>query len=71
MIPAAKTLLEQRGKPVWLVPCTVTQTSPLLVTLLGETNIPAVSIAGASYSLGAANALMTSPGKPIILPIGP
>ena len=70
MIPFTKTLLEQQGKPVWLVPCTVTQVSPLLVTLLGGDAIPGVSIAGATYSLGAANALLTSPGKPIILPIG-
>lgn len=70
MLAFTKTLLEQQGKPVWLVPCTVTQVSPLVVSLLGATSIPAVSIAGATYSLGAANALLTSPGKPIILPIG-
>jgi hypothetical protein len=65
-----RTLLEQQSNPVRLIPCTVTQLSPLLVTLLGGTNIPAVKIAGATYALGAANALVTSPGKPLILPIG-
>lgn len=70
MLPLTRSLLEQQGKPIYLVPCTVTQVSPLLVDILG-TNVPGVSIAGASYSLGAANALLTSPGKPIILPIGP
>lgn len=71
MLPFTKSLLEQQGKPMFLVPCTVTQVSPLLVDMLGGSSIPGVSIAGASYSLGAANALVTSPGKPIILPIGP
>ena len=70
MFSFTKTLLEQQGRPVFIVPCTVTQVSPLLVTLLGGTNIPGVKIAGATYTLGAANALVTSPGKPIILPIG-
>lgn len=61
-----------QGRPVFLLPCTVTQVSPLLVSIQGGDNIPGVSIAGATYTVNAAaNALMTSPGKPIILPIGP
>jgi hypothetical protein len=62
-------LLEQQGSPCRLVPCVVTRVSPLQITLLGESNIPAVKIAGATYSLGAANALVSSPSKPIVLPI--
>ncbi len=71
MLPFTRNQLEQQAKPVYIVPCTVTQTSPLLVSMLGQDGIPGVSVAGATYSLGAANALLTSPGKPIILPIGP
>lgn len=72
MLSFTKTLLEQQGTPAYIVPCTVTQTSPLLVSMLGEDGIPGVSIAGLTYTLmGAANALCVSPGKPIILPIGP
>ncbi|MGH1547981.1 hypothetical protein ACRAWB_01900 [Leifsonia poae] len=58
---------------VFLAPCTVTQVSPLLVTVEGGTDVPGVSIAGATYSLGPANALMVDgrASKPIILPIGP
>ena len=71
MQPAAKKLLEMQGRPVTLAPCTVTQVSPLVVTLLGATGIPGVSIPGAIYTVGdPANALLASPGKPIILPIG-
>jgi hypothetical protein len=66
-----KTLLEQQAKPVYLVPCTVTQLSPLQVSLLGQDAVPGVGLGGLTYSLGAANALLTTPGKPIILPIGP
>ena len=66
-----KQLLEQQAKPVYLVPCTITAVSPLQVSMLGGT-YPGVSIPGCTYTVGAAaNALLTSPGKPIILPIGP
>lgn len=72
MLDLTKQLLEQQAKPVYLVPCTITSVSPLVVSLLGATGIPAVSIPGATYTVNAAaNALLTSPGKPIILPIGP
>lgn len=71
MLPSAKKLLEMQGRPVSLVPCTVTQVSPLLVSMLGASNLPGVSIPGAIYTVGdPANALLASPGKPIILPIG-
>lgn len=71
MLPFTKQVLEQQAKPVYLVPCTITQVSPLQVSMLGATAIPGVSIPGCTYTVGAAaNALLTSPGKPIILPIG-
>lgn len=49
MLPLPKSLLEAQGKPVWIVPCTVTQVSPLLVDMLGGTGLPGVSIAGATW----------------------
>ncbi len=67
--PLSKALLEQQGSPVYLVPCTVTQVTPLLITLLGATNVPAVKIAGGTYTLAAANALVTKAGQPIVLPL--
>lgn len=60
----------EQGVPVRLVPCVVTSTSPLLVTINGQTGMSAVKIAGATYSLGVANALLPTVGKPIVLPIG-
>lgn len=62
--------LEQQAKLVSLVPCTITATSPLQVSMLGAT-LPGVSVLGCTYTVGAAAvALLASPGKPIILPIG-
>ena len=66
----AQTILQNQGRPVSIVPCTVTQVSPLLVTINGGMGIPAVKIAGATYTLGQANALLSPPNQPIILPIG-
>jgi hypothetical protein len=67
-----KTLLEQQAIPASIVPCTITQVGPLQVTMLGQTNVPAVSVQGCTYTVNAnAIALLTNPGKPIILPIGP
>lgn len=66
----SQTLLQQQGRPAYVVPCTVTSTSPLLVTILGTTGVPAVRIANTTVSLGAANALVVSSGSPILLPIG-
>lgn len=60
----------EQGQPVRLVPCTVTQVSPLLITILGEPNVPAVKVAGGTYTLAAANALIVASGKPIVLPLG-
>jgi hypothetical protein len=68
--PLTRAMLEQQGARVYLVPCTVTATSPLTVTLMGRTGVLGVKIAGATYGTGAANALVVSPGAPIILPIG-
>lgn len=70
MQPLAQTILQNQGRPVTIVPCTVTQVSPLQVNILGGTGIPAVKIAGATYTLGQANALLCPPNQPIILPIG-
>lgn len=73
VMPIVRALLERRppSTPVSLVPCTVTSVSPLLVSIFGATGIPAVAVAGAVYTVGApASALYSSPGKPIILPIG-
>jgi hypothetical protein len=68
--PFSRALLDQAGTPVSMLPCTVTQVTPLLITVLGATDVPAVKVAGASYSLGAANALFVSGASPIVLPIG-
>lgn len=54
--------------PMKLIPCAVTQVAPLLITFLGETNVPAQKIAGLTYSLGPAVALYSSPGVPIVIP---
>lgn len=56
-------------RPLSAYPCTVTSVSPLVVDLLGVST-PAVKIAGLTYSTGPAIALVSSPGTPIILPIG-
>jgi hypothetical protein len=66
--PLAKSLLEQQGDPCFIVPCTVTQVTPLLITLLGQTNVPAVKVIGATYTLNAAVAVVTKAGQPIVLP---
>lgn len=66
----SQTLLQQQGRPAYVVPCEVTSTSPLEITILGSTDVPAVRIAGTTVSLGAANALVVSAGSPILLPIG-
>lgn len=70
MANLSQTLLQQQGRSVYVVPCTVTSTSPLQVTLLGATSVPAVLIAGTTASLGAANCLVISGAEPILLPIG-
>lgn len=65
-----KALLEQQSSPLGVVPCVVTQVTPLLITLLGEANVSAVKVAGLTYSLANANALISKTGQPIVLPIG-
>jgi len=67
---ARAVVAAQPGRPCTIAPCTVTQVSPLLITLNGAPNIPAVKIAGVTYTLGQANALLCPPNQPIILPIG-
>ena len=62
-------VLPPNGGGLFLEPCVVTQVTPLLVTLRG-TSMPAVKINGATYALGAANALWSPPAAPIVLPIG-
>lgn len=70
MADLSKALLTQQTRTVSLVPCTVTSTSPLLITIFGLTNVPAVRVAGSTVSLGAANALVAQGTSPIVLPIG-
>ena len=54
--------------------CMVTQVTPLLVSFDGgATTVPGDKIAGATYSIGTSNnarALMDSPNKPLVFPIG-
>lgn len=66
-----------RPKPItkplvaaYLTQVTVTQIAPLLVTYNGTPNVPASKIAGATYSLGIANAILPLNGQLIVLPIG-
>ena len=67
--PLSRTLLEQQAARVFMVPCVVTSTSPLEVTLLDAVDVPGVGVAGVTYSLGAANALVVSGASPVVLPI--
>ena len=70
MTELSRTLLQSQGRPAYLVPCTVTATSPLTVTIMGATGVLAVKVAGSTVALGAANALVVDSGSPIVLPIG-
>lgn len=62
-----KAILERQGAPAKILPVTVTQVSPLQVTMLGGT-VNGVSIGGGTYAVGAANAIVTAGQPPIILP---
>ncbi len=56
-----------------LVPCMITQVSPLLVSLAGADDIPGEGLAGLFYTVSDTNnayALIKSPGLPLIFPIG-
>ena len=55
---------------VEMIPVVVTQVTPLLISINGDTPISALRIPGATYTTGAALALLTSPGTPVVLPIG-
>ena len=70
MREVSKALLDaaESAKPLKMFPCVVTQISPLLITLLGETDIPAQKVSGLVYSLGTASALLSSPGTPLVIP---
>ena len=54
--------------------CQITQVTPLLVSFDGGvTSVAGDKIAGATYGIGTSNnarALMDSPNKPLIFPIG-
>lgn len=67
--PLVKSLSEL---PVGGMPaCTITQVTPLLVTFDGVTSVPGDKVAGLAYTLdGRCRALMDSPNKPLIIPIG-
>ena len=72
MQPETKAILSalQTGS---MPPCTVTSLSPFLISMNGATGIPADHIAGLTYTLGAVNrnrALIDSPNKPLVIPIG-
>jgi len=68
-VPAS--LLERYGEPIYRVPCTIVQVTPLLVDMMGGTNLPATKVAGATYTLNApALAYISATGVPQVLPIG-
>jgi hypothetical protein len=55
------------------VPCRISQSSPLLVSINGTDSIPAERITGLTYNVSATdnNAYaVIKPGKPLIVPIG-
>lgn len=51
-----------------LVPASITQVTPLLVTMLGATGVPGVKIASLTYTTGPAVAIVAGPGNPLIIP---
>lgn len=56
---------------VAFVPCTILTVTPLTVDLGDGVSVPAVKVAGATYTAGGrGNALLPKAGKPQILPIG-
>lgn len=59
----------EQGHPVRLMQCIVTSTSPLEVTIFGQTAVPASGVDGLVYTLGVARALVAPFGKPIVFPI--
>lgn len=71
--PLSKAILEQtrQGVPALLTIVTITQVTPLLITLNGQPGIsPAPKWSGCTYVLGPATAILTNPGIPIVLPNG-
>lgn len=64
--------LFDKADEIRIVPCTITAVGPpLVVTVLGTGGINGVPLKGVTYSNGAANALISKVGAPIILQIGP
>lgn len=62
--------LPPAGRTVRLLPCEITDTSPLEITLNGTAGIPGVPISGLSYSTGFALALLVDSAAPVVIPIG-
>lgn len=69
--PIVRSLSEAGGA---LRACVITQVTPLLVSFDGGvTSVPGDKIAGATYATATSNnarALMDSPNKPLVFPIG-
>ena len=55
---------------VKLVPCTVMSVTPCTVSIGGSDPVPAVKVAGLTYTTGHAMALWSPPALPLIIPIG-
>jgi len=69
MLDLSKAVIAAQLRPIYGAPCEITQVSPLLVTLAGETGVEGEKVTGLTYALGDAFAIFTSPGVPIIFPI--
>ncbi len=68
MFDLSKAVLDALGgRPVVIVPCTVTAVTPLTVTI-NDVSMAGVKLAGPTYSVGDAVALWAPPSTPIILP---
>lgn len=66
----SRSLLEKHGEQIYRVPCTIVQVTPLLIDMMGGTNLPATKIAGATYAVGgAAIAYVSASGIPQVAPI--
>lgn len=69
--PLSRALSATDGaRPVVMVPVTVTQVSPILIDFGDGSPVAGMKIAGATYTLGAAHALMFEGGTPLVIPIG-
>jgi hypothetical protein len=68
--PDTRAILERIGRPLYKVPCLITQVTPLMVTI-NETSMPGLKVSGATYDVGPAIALVESPGLPLVIPTLP